>query len=93
MDQLEYLARAYFHPDWDVEASTPTGVMENFVRDEPSEDVAQLGDELASLLSAHPTEDELRAVWQHKCGASWDPVMAGWGTHLQWFRAMLAAVS
>ncbi|GMA25745.1 hypothetical protein GCM10025864_35040 [Luteimicrobium album] len=93
MDQLEYLARAYFHPDWNVEASTPAGAMRNFVRDEPPEDVAQLGEELVLLLSANPTEQELHDVWQHKSGASWDPVITGWGTYRQWFQAMLAAVS
>ncbi|HWK93605.1 MAG TPA: contact-dependent growth inhibition system immunity protein [Luteimicrobium sp.] len=92
MNQLEYLARTYFHPDWDVEAGTPEGVLSNFVRDEPPEDVITLRRELGEVLAANPTEDELRDIWLRRCGAQWDPTLRGWRTYREWFDAMLIAV-
>lgn len=93
MSQLTYLATAYFHPDWDVEASTPLGVLANFVRDEPPEDVATLRDELAQVLAAGPNEHELGEIWLRRHRALWDPVGNGWSSYAEWFEAMLGALA
>ncbi|MGC5166714.1 contact-dependent growth inhibition system immunity protein [Luteimicrobium sp. DT211] len=79
MTELEYLARAYFHPDWDVEARPPEAVLAAFVREEPPDDLVTLRRELTQVLAANPGEAELRDLWVRRSGASWDPGLASWG--------------
>ena len=93
MDQLEYLAQTYFHPDWDLEATTAVGVLVNFLRDEPTEDVAALVRELTRILSTSPSEEELHDIWLRRSGALWDPTSGGWQTYREWFDTMLKVVS
>lgn len=92
MRRLEYLGQTYFHQDWDAEASTPLGAIENFRIDESSEAVRGLRDDIASTLSRGPSEELLEDIWD-RTGAVWDPRLAGWSSYRGWFEAMLRVLS
>jgi hypothetical protein len=93
VQRLSYLARNYFHQDWDLEAPTPVGVVEVFRDEEPARVVAELRTELIDVLAAQPTEDALRTLWLRTSGSMWDPSSSGWGSYRAWFEAMLETVS
>ncbi|QEO14967.1 hypothetical protein FLP10_11465 [Agromyces intestinalis] len=90
--QLVYLARAYFHQDYDLEAPTPIDVVHTFRDDEPPADVELLKEELRSVVASHPSEDELALLWLKEADAAYDPRDDGL-TMTEWFRQMLGALS
>ena len=73
---------AYFHQDWLMEASTPSGVISNFVRDEPNEVLSGLIAELDELLAGDQDERTLRSAVDAAQG-SFDPTAEG-ETIAQW---------
>ncbi|MGC5166717.1 contact-dependent growth inhibition system immunity protein [Luteimicrobium sp. DT211] len=90
--RLRYLARSYFHQDWDIEAPTPVGVVVVFRDQEVPEVVEELRQDLQAVLASHRSEDALAEIWD-RCGADWDPQIAQLGSYREWFDAMLKAVS
>jgi hypothetical protein len=54
--QLEQLAKAYFHQDWDLDSESPEAVIDLFIKLEERGAVAELAWELDRLL-ASPMSD------------------------------------
>jgi hypothetical protein len=86
--QLRHLALAYFHQDFDLEASTPLGVVSLFVSGESSAVVQELASEIRSVLASSLTDTEIREIWINKYGASYDP-MADGIEYRRWFAEIL----
>lgn len=77
---LLYLAETYFHQDWDLNAPTPVGVLEEFSRSETAETVASLRSDVEAILADDLTEDQLRNLWLRQGRSDWDPTRHGWAT-------------
>ncbi|WP_192810033.1 contact-dependent growth inhibition system immunity protein [Actinomadura rudentiformis] len=71
--ELKYLAQAYFHQDYDLEASSPIGAIHNFVRDEPREIRVVLAAEVEALLASSPEASQFRALWVDEWAAAYAP--------------------
>ncbi|WP_395245512.1 contact-dependent growth inhibition system immunity protein [Agromyces sp. MMS24-K17] len=92
IDRLAYLGQGYFHPDYDLEADEPFGVVAKFRRLEAEGTTAQLRSELREILAAGHSEDELARLWIDVADSYYDP--RNDGISLQsWFENMLAAIS
>lgn len=74
--QLEHLARAYFHQDFDLEAGSPDGVIELFVSGEGTAAAAELAAEISALLQSPATDEQVRHLWVEDWGASYDPTQS-----------------
>ena len=79
---LELLMGGYFHQDWSMEASTPSGVISHFARSEPNEVLLGLISELDELLAGDKDERDLRRAVD-AAGADFDPTSRR-GTIAQW---------
>lgn len=90
--QLLHLAQAYFHQDFDLEAPTPLSVVRLFRTDEPSAAVNELVSDLESVLDAPMTDSEMRDLWTHEYGASYDP-QANEISYRKWFADILEIMS
>ena len=82
---LSYLGHSYFHEDYDVEASSPLGVVEKFVDNEIVEYPLMLLAELDGLKKKGITEEEARNLWLVECGAYYEPDVHDGLTYLDWF--------
>jgi hypothetical protein len=71
--QMEHLASAYFHQDYELDGGSPDGVIGLFVRDEGHADSAELVAEIDLLLASQLTEEQLRQLWVDDWGASYEP--------------------
>lgn len=86
-DSIKYLARTYFHQDYDIEAPTPLGVVRTFPELEVPATVKELADEVRELL--RDSDDEaMRALWLDTYGAQYDPRDDGM-TYREWFTRVL----
>jgi hypothetical protein len=65
-DTVTYLARAYFHQDFDLIAPTPEGVVEEFIVHEDPATTDQLRRELEELTKGHVSEDECGRLGWHQ---------------------------
>ena len=93
METLLYLAEAYFHQDWDLNAPTPVGVLEAFSSRETPGTVRSLRSELVAILAGDLTEEQLRDIWLRQGRAEWDPTRHGWATFRAWFDTVLRAAA
>jgi hypothetical protein len=84
-ETLIYLARAYFHQDFNLLALTPIGVVETFIVHEPPETSSLLHGELVSLLAEDISELAAQELWMIEGGASFDPARSG-GSYVAWLR-------
>jgi|HubBroStandDraft_3_1064219.scaffolds.fasta_scaffold1211321_2 hypothetical protein len=75
--KVKYLAQAYFHQDFDLEADSPTGVVSLFREREAPEMVSSLSDEINSILSKEVDESFLARIWLEEDGACYDPRQDG----------------
>ncbi|WP_103502932.1 contact-dependent growth inhibition system immunity protein [Streptomyces sp. SM14] len=91
MERIQYLAQAYFHQDYDLEAEEPIQVLAEFRDGEPPEVVEELRDAMERVLSSGVSEEELAALWLDRAGASYDPRHDGTEMSL-WFRQMIEAL-
>jgi hypothetical protein len=91
VEQLRYLARTYFHQDYDIESPTPLGVLAAFRQGETPESVAELRGEIEGLLSRDLDEEALGNIWLKKCGSMYNPTYDGTTFH-NWFSSMLSAL-
>jgi len=87
-DTVTYLARAYFHQDFDLIAPTPEGVVEEFIVHEDPATTDQLRRELEELTKGHVSEDEMRSAWMASGGSSFDPDRQGI-SYREWFGRIL----
>ncbi|CAM5328722.1 contact-dependent growth inhibition system immunity protein [Streptomyces chartreusis] len=89
---ISYLAQAYFHQDFGLEAETPLGVVEAFRDSESDDTVEALRAEIVALLESEPTEEALANVWLDEAGAEYDPRFDG-GTVRDWLRRMVETLA
>ncbi|MGW4873898.1 contact-dependent growth inhibition system immunity protein [Streptomyces chartreusis] len=82
---ISYLAQAYFHQDFGLEAETPLCVVEVFRDSESADTVEALRAEIVALLESEPTEEALADVWLDEAGAEYDPRFDE-GTVRDWLR-------
>jgi hypothetical protein len=71
--------RGYLHQDWDLDASSPVDLVQQFAREEPVPLVSQLVAELDQMLLARHSEADLRAVLIG-LGSYYDPGATGAST-------------
>lgn len=82
--QLQHLAQAYFHQDYDLEFSEPDAVIAAFVEGEGLGAVRELAFELDTLLADPSNEATLADLWIKTLGASYDPAAHG-QSQREWF--------
>jgi hypothetical protein len=82
--QLQHLAQAYFHQDYDLEFANPDAVLAAFAEGEGLGAVRELASEIDNLLAASSDEAGLADLWAKTLGAAYDPVAHG-QTHREWF--------
>ncbi|MEU8762884.1 contact-dependent growth inhibition system immunity protein [Streptomyces sp. NPDC048659] len=90
--ELRYLARSYFHQDYDLESGTPSQVVESFRRDESDAKVDALRHEIERVLAAGMSEDMLAVLWIDQAGASCDPRDDGMEIS-RWFETVVEALA
>ncbi|MBE1874793.1 contact-dependent growth inhibition system immunity protein [Myceligenerans pegani] len=73
MNEIRYLASTYFHPDYDLEANSPVGVVVKFREAESSATISALRREIVQLLSDERDDNALAAAWLNLAGAAYDP--------------------
>jgi CdiI immunity protein len=71
--RVKYLAQAYFHQDYDLEADSPAGVVSLFREREAPDMVSSLYEEINSILSKEVDESRLARIWLDEAGACYDP--------------------
>ncbi|MFE7558493.1 contact-dependent growth inhibition system immunity protein [Kitasatospora sp. NPDC057500] len=91
MEKLQYLAQAYFHQDYDLEAEEPIQILTEFRDGEPPEVVEELRNSMERVLSSGAREEELAALWLDRAGACYDPRQDGLEMSV-WFRQMIDAL-
>ncbi|WP_394554588.1 contact-dependent growth inhibition system immunity protein [Agromyces sp. MMS24-JH15] len=72
-NEVEYLAQAYFHQDFEYEADDPIGVVRKFRDEEAATLSERLRNRLESILGDAPSESDLATLWLDQAGASYDP--------------------
>ncbi|RPF21150.1 contact-dependent growth inhibition system immunity protein [Myceligenerans xiligouense] len=87
MAEIQYLARTYFHPDYDLEAASPLLVVEKYWESEDSATVSALRNEISSALSTRD-DDGLIELWLAVAGAQYDPRWDGLSGRA-WFERIL----
>jgi hypothetical protein len=87
MSQLRYLAEAYFHQDYALDATTPLDLIREFRSSEPASDVAQLITDIKSFVTRD--ESAMRDAWLHDFGASYEPDRRDGMTYREWFERVL----
>lgn len=73
MNEIRYLASTYFHPDYDLEAATPLGVVVKYKESEGVVTISNLRREIIQLLAGRIEEESLAVMWLKTAGASYDP--------------------
>lgn len=91
-ETLIYLAKAYFHQDYDLLAPTPPDLIRVFVAKEHPETREELRQDLDQLLATDPSEEDVRALWLDVAGSSYDPVQHG-VSFLDWIRQVREIVA
>ncbi|GGY13399.1 contact-dependent growth inhibition system immunity protein [Streptomyces minutiscleroticus] len=91
MEKIQYLAQAYFHQDYDLEAEEPIQILTEFRDGEPPEVVEELRGAMERVLSSGVCEEELAALWLDRAGACYDPRQDGIEMSV-WFRQMIDAL-
>ena len=79
---------SYFHQDYDLEAETPLGVVENFLEESDARSVVELRRELTRLLAGAAGEAQLVQEWLGDGCASYDPRRDGLSMR-DWYRAII----
>ncbi|MCP2257132.1 hypothetical protein LX15_000817 [Streptoalloteichus tenebrarius] len=69
-ETLVYLARCYFHQDYDLLAPTPLGMVESFVANECQDTVNNLLNEINELFATRVSEDEAETLWMRRGNSS-----------------------
>lgn len=87
MQRLRYLARRYFHQDYDIEAPTPLGVLEAFRADETDAAAAELLVDIEEVIATAKGERDLEDIWLRQCGSMYSPQTDG-QTLRAWFNSM-----
>jgi hypothetical protein len=82
--QLQHLAQAYFHQDYDLEFTSPDEVVAAFVGGEGPAAIRDLALEIDHLLAAPLDEPGLEDLWVKTLGAAFDPTSNG-QTYRAWF--------
>jgi hypothetical protein len=90
--QLKYLAQAYFHQDYDLDASAPLDVIRSFRLHETPGAIAELQADLEAVLNSSLTESEIYDLWIRKYGASYDPAADG-EDYRSWFSRIVDQLS
>lgn len=85
--QLEHLAGAYFHQDYDLESGSVDSVIDLFREEESDASAAELISEIERMLASRQSDRELRELWVVSWGASYDPVDGGHGMR-NWLTAV-----
>lgn len=75
--QLEHLAKAYFHQDYDLDSGSVSLVIDSFRKGEGEASAAELVSETDRLLASHQSDRNLRDLWVVEWGAAYDPHDAG----------------
>ncbi|WP_323101810.1 contact-dependent growth inhibition system immunity protein [Intrasporangium sp. YIM S08009] len=70
--QLEHLAKAYFHQDYDLDSGSVSLVIDSFREGEGEASAAELVSEIDRLLASHQSDRDLRDLWS-STGAAYDP--------------------
>ncbi|MEV5982093.1 contact-dependent growth inhibition system immunity protein [Streptomyces sp. NPDC052114] len=91
-DSMRYLAQAYFHQDYDLEAEEPIQILTEFRQVEPPEVVEELRASLEQILASGMGEGGLAEVWLETAGASYDPRQDGIAMSL-WFHQVIDALT
>ncbi|GAA4554709.1 contact-dependent growth inhibition system immunity protein [Amycolatopsis samaneae] len=84
---MRELMDSYFHQDYDLDAETPIGVVEYFVRENPPEYGRGLADEIEALFAAGLDEEMAKRIWNGDGRANYDPTADGI-SYLSWFTQM-----
>ncbi len=84
---IDYLAGAYFHQDYDLEAPSPDLVLVNFRDVESAGTVTETMTALSEALSSG-SEEALADLWLRRAGASYDPRSDG-VSMTDWFSRMV----
>jgi hypothetical protein len=82
--QLKYLALAYFHQDYDLDAAAPLEVIRSFRLHESPGAIAELQADLEAVLGSSMTESEIHDLWIREYGAAYDPATDG-KDYRSWF--------
>ena len=82
--QLQHLAQAYFHQDYDLEFTDPDAVIVAFAEGEGLGALRELTFEIDTLLAQPSNETDLADLWIKTLGAAYDPAEHG-QTHREWF--------
>lgn len=89
---ISYLASAYFHQDYDLEADTPLGLVEVFREGEDAATADALRTEIFALLASEPTEEDLVRLWLEEARAAYDPTREG-STVRDWLCSVAEALA
>ena len=89
--QLMHLARAYFHQDFDLDASTPLEIVRLFATAESPAAIEELVSDIGSVLDSFMTDKEMYELWIGECGASYDPLADGI-EYRRWFTDVLGVL-
>jgi hypothetical protein len=86
--QMQHLAQAYFHQDYDLEFADPDEAVAAFARGEGRGAVRELDSEIEALLASPLNESELVDLWVKTLGAAYDPTVhgqtaRGWLSHVR----------
>lgn len=86
--QLQHLAQAYFHQDYDLDFGEPEAVILAFADGEGLGAVRELAFEIDTLLAQTLNEADLADVWVKTLGAAYDPASdghtyRGWLAHIR----------
>lgn len=78
---------AYFHQDWEDDASSPEEVVQNYLASASDVEIASLASEIERLLSGHMNEDQLDEMLFRELGCFYSPTADGltptaWLNHL-----------
>ncbi|WP_020145604.1 contact-dependent growth inhibition system immunity protein [Terracoccus sp. 273MFTsu3.1] len=61
--QLEHLAKAYFHQDYDLDSGSVSLVIDSLRKGEGEASAAELVSEIDRLLASHQSDRNLRDLW------------------------------
>jgi hypothetical protein len=86
--QLTYLAQAYFHQDYDLEAPAPSRIIANFADTEEPGATRELAAEIKTILNSDMTETQISDLWVTALQASYEPAHDGLTTRA-WLTTIL----
>jgi hypothetical protein len=77
LNQLWSFLAGYFHEDWRLEASSDREIVSRFRSSNATDEVTAVREDLASLLGAGLSEDELRHLILDEWMVCYDPSLEG----------------